>query len=140
MATKTQPPEPQNWEIVRQVFRHEDVSSPIDIMQGVLIIAGLVMVIILIAAIMRMIHHRRFASKPVQVFHRLADELGLALADQWLLIRISHRLTLPTPLTLLLSTATLRYHAERYAQTLSPRGRAKVMARVSAIDASLFGP
>lgn len=133
------PAPPNDWQIVREVFRHEDGSIEPSMFWGVLVVIAILATFLAAMRLATYLRQRRFASRPLQVFHRLAGELGLALADQWLLVCISRQQTLPTPLTLLLSSETLRHHGERYVQTLPPRRRARMSARLSGIAMSLFG-
>ncbi len=95
-------------------------------------------VILLIAAISRRLRERRLRSQPLATFHRLASEVGVNLRDQWLLMTIARRQALPSPLTLLLSRATLHHHARAYAQHLHPGRRLRVMRRVAALRQLLY--
>src|SRR5690606_27778682 len=72
---------------------------------------------------------RRERPTPVLTFMALARQLGLSLSDQWLLIRLSMRQKLPTPITLVLSPGTLRHHARAAAARLGHRRSAKLMRR-----------
>lgn len=70
-------------------------------------------------------------------FRLAARRAGLSWRDRWALRRIAARAELPTPLTLLLSPATLRHHAAAVAQrSRSPR-LIQHMARVEAMLLSL---
>lgn len=76
--------------------------------------------------------------RPWRVFYSVANSLGLPLYDQWLLMRIARHEALPTPLTLLLSPRTMRYHAQQFADA-HPRRKAAVMTRVANIRRTVFG-
>lgn len=78
-------------------------------------------------------------SAPMAVFHRMANHLNLDLQQQWLLVRIARQQALPTPLTLMLSDATLAHHAGEYARQAPPRKQRDLSARVAAISRTLFG-
>ncbi len=75
--------------------------------------------------------------RPIRIFLRTARGAGLAAADLWLLYRIARRRGLPSPLTLLLSPATLGHHAQLYCSGASPRRQARVMGRVAKIQRTL---
>jgi hypothetical protein len=83
--------------------------------------------------------HRHLRSTPLRTFHHAAQTVGLGLSDQWLLARIARSERLISPLTLLLSSATLDHHARRYLDTLSPRRRGRFQARIDQIGGMLFG-
>jgi len=80
---------------------------------------------------------RTLRARPISTFHQVAREMGLSIPDQWLLSRIAHAAKLPTPLTLLLSPATLLHHANPYVRTLPRRRVAGVSSRVDRIRAML---
>lgn len=106
---------------------------------GTVVIATLAVIAVVVAVYLwRARAKRQTRVTPVQTFHRIADELGLALKQQWLLVRISRQQSLPSPVTLLLSPHTLRYHAEAYTALLTERRREKVLSQVDAIAAALF--
>ena len=77
---------------------------------------------------------------PLRTFRQLADELGISTRDQALLIRIAKQQALPSPLTLILSGATLKHHVQRYGQTLSRSDLNEITRQVDALERDLFGP
>ena len=82
---------------------------------------------------------RDLRTAPILTFRRVAAALGLGLSDQLMLIRIARHEALPSPLTLVLSPATLAHHASHYTERLSPPLRPHVLARVASISTALFG-
>lgn len=87
----------------------------------------------------RTVHaHETAAATPLHLFHELSRDLAIPLLDRWLLVRISREQLLPTPITLLVSPRTLRHHAAGYAQSLSPRRRARVLFRIAKLRRALF--
>lgn len=81
---------------------------------------------------------RHLRSEPLIVFHQAANHFRIDLQSQWLLIRIARQQALPTPLTLLLSGATLAHHGQAYLQSLTPGKRDRAAARLSQLRESLF--
>lgn len=82
--------------------------------------------------------HHVVRPNPIRIFHRTARAVGLNLADQWLLTRIARQQVLPSPLTLLVSAHTFRFHTDQYAQSLPPGRRASVKRHLSTIAHTLF--
>lgn len=78
------------------------------------------------------------APLPLDLFNELSRDLALSRLDRHLLIRITREQALPTPITLLVSPRTLRHHAAAFAQSLSPRRRARVLFRIAKLRRSLF--
>jgi len=62
---------------------------------------------------------RRLRPTSLQIFRQVIHDLGLARGEVSLLIRIAHHQHLPSPLTLMLSAATLEHHAQAYAQSIA---------------------
>ena len=77
-------------------------------------------------------------STPMMIFHQLARGLGISATDEWLLIRISHHESLPTPLTLLLSPTTFEHHTHAYLNTLPDKRRSRVATQVTGLKRFLF--
>lgn len=130
---------PDRWELLRQSMDHWNGSThslPTSWFVGAV---ALLLAALAAASIWKHSHEwlRRFA--PLLMFHQVAADLGLGPADEWLLVRIARRQTLPSPLTLLLSRQTLRHHALRYAERCSAVRRDRVLGRVGAISQTLFG-
>lgn len=76
---------------------------------------------------------------PLVLYSAIARKAGLSLPDRFVLWRVSRFADLPTPIALLLSRGTLRYHTERYAQHLGRSSREKHTQRFARIEAELFG-
>lgn len=129
---------PGSWEAMREAIRQDQPDHSFGAWWLVLI-AGTLIGLLIAARTFRWARERSLKSKPLRVFHHLANELGLHLADQWLLVRISRQQLLPSPLTLVLSSSTLRHHGEQFALTLPGRKQSRVMLHVAGIDAALFG-
>jgi hypothetical protein len=129
---------PSPADLVREAFRQDHPTGSIGAW-WMLILAGALVALFIAMRALRWARERRLRSRPMRVFHHLAGELGLRLADQWLLVRIARQQALPSPLTLILSSSTLRHHGERFALTLKPRRQAQVMLHVTGIDGTLFG-
>lgn len=116
----------------------DHISDTFPILAGVLICGGLLL--LLVAAWGWQRHQRRhLRSDPMLVFHQMATAAGLSLKQQWLLATIARRQSLPTPLTLMLSGATLKHYAQRYAESVGPRRRKTTTAGVAVITRVLFG-
>jgi hypothetical protein len=82
---------------------------------------------------------RHLRTAPILTFRRVAAALGLGLSDQLMLIRIARHEVLPSPLTLVLSPATLAHHATHYTEHLSAPQRPDVLSRVANLSKALFG-
>ncbi len=75
---------------VRDAFRNvHDPNHPWEPVQWVLTVAGLLTLMLLLLGISRWIQQNAKRSRPMRIFHRLATELGVAGADQVLLVRIA---------------------------------------------------
>ena len=84
-------------------------------------------------------HRTRYLrTRPIATFVELTRSQGMAWSDQIMLLLISRQQGLPSALTLLLSSATLRHHAQGYACRLDRARRAVVMRRVAVIRRTLF--
>ena len=120
---------------LREGFLHSDVLA-IGQMIALLALVGAI-----VAGLWLWKRHRQndLLNSPLVLFHEMAQQLGLDLKAQWLLTRIARRESLPTPLTLLLSTQTLAHHAGRYAQALPARRREQVLSQVRTIQSVMFG-
>lgn len=123
-------------ESVRDAFRNEGDAT--GMFRWVLALGALLLGLMLAVWVQQWLQQRRLSSRPIRVFHGLASDLGISLADQWLLVRIAHQQDLPTPLTLLLSPQTLRHHACDYVRVLKPPTRARTLARVARLRRRLF--
>ncbi len=103
----------------------------------------LVALLVLLAGVALWLYrlHRRkvLTTGPMGLFHRTANELGLGLTEQWLLYRVATQQGLPTPLTLLLSPATLRRHGYAYASQLPLHKREDFLAHFERLATKIFG-
>ena len=81
---------------------------------------------------------RALRSGPMVTFHQVATQLGVSVADEWLLLRIAQHQGLTSPLTLMLSPATLDHYTRRYAHAGRRRGRRDLLSRVGRLRARLF--
>lgn len=88
----------------------------------------------------RLYLHRKLHPGPGPIFRNIARSIGLASQDRWLLWRIASRQHLPSPLTLMFSSGTLDYHADRYVQSLPEYRREQVRRRIATIGKLLFEP
>lgn len=108
-------------------------------------VRNLVIILAVFAAIMfgfwlrKWYKNRPTDPTPSLLFRKMARELRLGLFDQWLLLRICREQHLPSPLTLLLSRATLLHYANQYAKDLAPIRTPMVLARTERIVKLLFG-
>ena len=95
---------------------------------------------LVVAYAVRLWQQRSTAPRPSAVFRQLALELGLTRRDQSLLNRISHAQNLPTPLTLIMSRATMEHYARAYVGSLGYTQARRVEVRLRLIAAAVFGP
>ena len=72
------------------------------------------------------------------VFTALADELGLSIRQQWLLVRVAQQQALPTALALLLSADTYTHHSRKYVQHLPPKAGEVANHQLDAIRRRVF--
>jgi len=129
------------WERTAQVlfkeaFNNIDTAFPTG--GFLLALSGLLIILLALWGWNRARQHK-FAAGPTLTFHRIANNAGLSLTEQWLLLRISRRQSLPTPITLMLSGATLDHHARDFVEHLSPRRRDAVRTRIKQIGLKMFG-
>lgn len=120
-----------------EIAEHFHSGSMIPL-EWIAIAAGLIIVAITAISLYRWHRTRHLRSNPPMVFHRVAREAGLSWSQQVLLWRIARQQSLPTPLTLMLSPATLDHHARLYVAHHSPRGGSAVLDRVAKIHRKLF--
>lgn len=97
------------------------------------------MVIMISLALWKWYKNRPIDPTPSLLFRQMARELRLGLLDRWLLLRICHEQHLPSPLTLLLSRATLLHYTQQYTKDLSAIRGPMVTARANRIVEMLFG-
>jgi hypothetical protein len=129
--------EPITWELLREHWRFS--GSELLPVWPFAVAATVLVALIGAIWLWRRLKQKTAQPAPIHVFRDLAEDLGLTLADQVLLIRIAHEQALPSPLTLILSPTTFEHHLSRYAQTLSSLQRPKVTARAQRIARELFG-
>ena len=127
----------RNWDEFQRLW--QDRSSLVYQPLLPVLLVVLAAVSLLLAGLWLWERYRRRAlrARPLSTFHQIAREMGLNIADQWLLTRIAHAAKLPTPLALLLSPATLLHHANHYVRSLPRRRVARVSTRVDRIRALL---
>ena len=118
------------------VFQHIGDTFPVT--AAILVCVGL---LLLLAAAWGWQRHkqRHLRSEPMITFHQVAAKMGLSLKQQWLLVRIARSEALPTPLTLMLSSATLTHHADRFAKSAGTVRHPSVADDVASIARVLFG-
>lgn len=122
---------------LKEVQDHFSSSQMIPI-EWILLAAGIVLVGISVLSLVRWWKTRHERSNPTLVFIQIGLRMGLGVADMWLLYRIARQQKLPTPLTLMLSPATLDHHTDRFVARYPP-GRAEwVRVRVQGIEQRLF--
>jgi len=114
-----------------------NISETFPVTAAVLICAGLLLLLTAAWGWQRY-KQRHLRSEPMLTFHQMATAMGLSLKQQWLLVRIARRQMLPTPLTLMLSSATLGHHAQQFADLTPPRHREAINNDVNAITRLLF--
>ena len=131
------------------------IQSGLPFVYIALIVLGVLLVLAVTARLWRKVHHSAPAiqrivkprpsagaeagGNPAAVFRRVAGELGLARADQRLLGKIAQSQGLPSPLTLLLSPATLGHHVAAHTADMAPNRRDQVLDRVAALEQQVFG-
>ena len=82
--------------------------------------------------------HRDEHFHPLLVFSATAGQVGLGYRYQWALLRIAHRQSLGSPLTLMLSPGTFDHHAKAYLETCLAFRRESVRRQLNQIRAHLF--
>lgn len=120
------------------VFRKHWHSDDLVDTNLLLVAACILFGILLIMYSMRTFKQRKHSAHPLTTFNVIAAELKLSMSEKWLLVRIARQQDLPTPLALLLSPATLRHHALRFASDLGPAGKQKVLFRIREIRQRLM--
>jgi hypothetical protein len=78
-------------------------------------------------------------SRPFALFWRVAARLRMPWSQRWMLYRVARHERLPSPLTLLLSAATLRYHGRRYAASVGAWRRLRVLKTIAQARRVLAG-
>lgn len=123
---------------LKEVQNHFSSSQMIPI-EWILLAAGIVLVGISLLSLIRWWKTRHERSSPMLVFFQVALRMGLGVLDGWLLYRIARQQRLPTPLTLMLTPATLEHHTDRFVARFSPGRAEMVRHRVRSIEQRLFG-
>ncbi len=116
-------------------FSSGDLASPWSLLVATAIVAAIIGALWLFGWLRKRHPHLT----PLRIYLSVAGALGLTLTDQWLLLRIARRQRLPSPITLLLSSGTLQFHASKFADHLSLARRRRVLRRVDHIRRTLFG-
>jgi hypothetical protein len=107
--------------------------------EWLLIAVGLILFLIGSVSLRTWWRTRHLRPSPFWTFHHVAMRCGLTLGERVLLWRIARQQRLPSPLTLLLSPATMRHHARAYARVNAPAaGRAAFMHRVARLRRKVF--
>lgn len=140
LAQAAPPPAPvdERWTRMSEMLEHFDSSGALNTWWIALVLVG---VLLLIFGLWLGQRRRRgeVHAAPIATFRKVAGALGLPLSDQVLLIRLAHQENLPSPITLLLSPATLAHHASHHAAQLNGRRGRALLDRTEAISQVLFG-
>lgn len=75
---------------------------------------------------------------PIVLYHAIGRDLGINASDRWWLFGIARRAGLASPLTLLMSAATLDHHVERELESAPARRRRQTRNRSERLRAKLF--
>ena len=139
--TPGQPGEPSEvWgSRAQEVFDSWQNTSDMFPVRNLVIILAVFAVIMFGLWLSKWYKNRPVDPTPSLLFRKMSRELRLGLMDQWLLLRICREQHLPSPLTLLLSRATLLHYANEYAKELAPIRTPMVLARAQRIVNHLFG-
>ena len=106
------------------------------------ILLGTVAVLCLLLLILmftRYLRETRRRYRPMGVFMKVGKSMGLGLLDRLWLVRVAKREGLVSPLTLLMSPATLSHHTNRYLKRLSTSEASHMSYRLRMIQDQLFG-
>jgi len=123
--------------LVQEFTKHWSGSELLD-MTGIAVVAvGLVCVAGAWVA-WRRYRTRDQRSHPGAVFRHIARRVGLGWFDRRLLTSIAREQQLPSPITLLLSSATFSHHADAHAQDMPTARAARFHARCARLKRSLF--
>lgn len=133
------PGEPAWGDRAQLVFENWQNTSDIFPVRTLLVILGLFFAIMLGVWFRQWYKNRPTDPTPNHLFRTMARELRLGLLDQWLLLRIAREQQLVSPLTLLLSRATMHHYAQQYAQHLSAFRAPMVLGRAQRIIDTIFG-
>lgn len=115
--------------------------------EGLMPVGPLLAVVALIAVVLILIRGWRsglFSRRtvtPVSIFRHVIRDWGLARSEVSLLIRIARQQQLPSPLTLVLSAATLDHHVRAYAKSIADGSHRHIQldSQVRHIAHVLFG-
>lgn len=125
----------RRWLIENWSFNADQLLSA----RTAMTILGLLVALVLVLWLWRWYRQRAEHTGPIATFQTAAVHFGLNWQDRWLLIRISLQQNLPSPITLMLSSATLEHHAHGYVESVSPKRRQRVLTRIDRISRQLFG-
>ena len=106
---------------------------------GLLIAAGLIMLLLSCLSFLQWFKHRHEHSHPWLTFISAANFAGLGLRHQWALFWIARQQKLTSPITLMLAPGTFDQHVQRYLDA-RPNFRRESMRRTAQnIRELLFG-
>ena len=108
--------------------------------EDTLIILGGLLVLVSVISLISWLRKLRLRPGAGRVFSQQARAMGLTRADRKLLCRISRAVSLPNPITLLLTPGTLGRCARDYARRQTRRRGTLDLARAASIRRYLFGP
>jgi hypothetical protein len=103
----------------------------------VMLVGGIVVLLTGIALVRRL-RQGPPEPHPLQIFSRIAGEVGLSWPQRLLLVRIAHDAKLTTPLSLLLASGTLQHFGRQYAAGLSAGRRKRVFRTLARIQRQCF--
>ena len=127
----------ERWPELVRIWRDPSHGFSLSTGTVVLSLGGLVLALAaLLWGVERLRSRRR--PHPLALFRRVALDMGLDGADRRLLIRIARQQGLPSPLTLLVSSATFAHHVRAYAQTRQGGGGGRLRGQAARLGAKLF--
>lgn len=92
----------------------------------VLVVVAILTAVVILVGCWRSGLFRRLRPTSLIIFNQVIQDLGLDRPEISLLVRIAHQQHLPSPLTLVLSAATLDHHVRAYAQSIASGDRRHV--------------
>jgi hypothetical protein len=137
LAPPTLPAEATRLERLSEVSNHLSSDGLIPT-NWLLIAVGALLLLVSGMSIARWWQHRGENTHPLLIFTRIAGMVGLGYRDQWLLLRIAHRCSLASPLTLLLSPATYESYVKAYLDSKPKWHLSGMPQRAKAIRSTLF--
>lgn len=106
----------------------------------ILVTVAILTVVLVLVGCWRSGQFRRLRPTSLRIFNQVIQGLGLARSEISLLVCIARQQQLPSPLTLVLSAATLDHHVRAYAQSIAAdsRRRGQVENQIRHIKQVLF--